>query len=210
MTKGLYIVIEGQDGTGKSTQAELLAKYLREQGREVVSVSEGAKTDSGLAATDDINRITHIRDYALEPATNLLLFTAAWVELWNKQIAPALAAGKVVVQARNWWSALAFQHFGQGVPRQEIENLTRRFLPERYVSPDKAIILTLDDTERVRRMSLRDEDIARDTFDSKKASFFSKVNHGYGQIARDFNVPIVDANGTIDEISQKIIKSILP
>ena len=77
----MYIVIEGQDGTGKSTQAELLKKHYEAQGKEVVMLEE---PDGDLPQAHDLHDMILTRGYDLEPLTNVLLFTAARVELWKK------------------------------------------------------------------------------------------------------------------------------
>lgn len=202
--RGLYVVVEGQDGTGKSTQVAKLADYFCALDRETVVINEGAEVDSGLPSTDAIGKIIHAKKFALDGATNLLLFTTARIELWQKRIVPALERDAVVLASRNYFSTLAYQHFGEGVPRELIENLTRQFLPERYLSPDKSVILVLDDAERARRMRVRSQAVAADTFDSREADFFDKVNRGYEKIARDLALPIIDAGGSVDEVFAKI------
>ena len=117
----MYIVIEGQDGTGKSTQAELLKKHFEEQGKEVVMLEE---PDGDLPQAHDLHDMILTRGYNLEPLTNVLLFTAARVELWKKIAEPVLKNGGVVISARNYWSTLAYQGYGEGVSRSKIIRIT--------------------------------------------------------------------------------------
>lgn len=205
---GLYIVIEGQDGTGKTTQVNRLAEHFRALGREVVVINEGAETDSGLASTDAINKIIHAKKFALTPETNVALFTAQRLELWRKIIAPALAKNRVVLASRSWWTTLAYQCFGEGVPRQIVEDLTRELLPPRYITPDAAVILTIDDATRIARTRQRSAAVAEDTFDARTNDFFARANAGYTTIARELHLPIIDASGTIEEATQKIMEYI--
>ena len=93
----MYIVIEGQDATGKSTQVEMLANYLREQGKEVVTMHE---PDGDLESAHELRRIIKDKTYNLEPMTHVLLFTAARQELWRKLAEPVLKRGGFVVSAR--------------------------------------------------------------------------------------------------------------
>ena len=83
----MYIVIEGQDGTGKSTQVRLLQDYFESQGKEVAIMDE---PDGDLPQAHDIHDLILVKgkEYQLEPITNLLLCTAARVELWRKTAEP--------------------------------------------------------------------------------------------------------------------------
>ena len=108
----MYIVIEGQDGTGKSTQAKLLVEHLKKQGKETLLMEE---PDGDLPQAHDLHDLILVRgkDYHLEGITNVLLFTAARVELWKKLAEPILKRDGYVVSARNWWSTLAYQAYGE-------------------------------------------------------------------------------------------------
>jgi len=188
-------------------QIKKLREYFAQQNpaREIIEINEGAETDSGLPSTDAIGQILHRGDFHLDPVTNLLLFTAQRKELWDKKIAPILALDGIVLASRNWWSTLAYQGYAQGVSRKLIENMTREFLPARYIRPDKSVILTIDDETRVLRTTSRSADVANDTFDSRENDFFAKANAGYFQIAKEFGVEVVDAGGTIDGVFAGIL-----
>lgn len=202
----MYIVIEGQDGTGKSTQARLLQEYFEKQGKEAIVMDE---PDGDLPQAHDIHDLILIKgkEYQLEPATNLLLFTAARVELWRKIAEPVLRHGGVVISARNWWSTLAYQGYGEGVSRSKIIRLTKDILPEKYHHPDKGCILTVSDAVRLARQNGRGK--AKETFEAKADDFQQKVNHAYPKIAHEFNIPIIDASGTIEEVFAKIKKTLV-
>lgn len=201
----MYIVIEGQDGTGKSTQARLLKEYFEKQGKEVIVMDE---PDGDLPQAHDIHDLILIKgkEYQLEPVTNLLLFTAARVELWRKSAEPVLRRGGVVISARNWWSTLAYQGYGEGVSRSKIIRLTKDILPEKYYHPDRGCILTVLDTVRLARQDGRGK--AKETFEAKADDFQQKVNHAYPKIAHEFNIPIIDASGTIEEVFGEIKKTL--
>lgn len=198
----MYIVIEGQDGTGKSTQARLLKEYFEKQGKTVVVMDE---PDGDLPQAHDIHDLIVIRgkDYNMEPMTNVLLFTAARYELWKKIAEPVLKNGGVVISARNWWSTLAYQGYGEGVSKNKITRLTYESLPDRYVKPDKGFVLTVPDEIRLARQDSRGK--KKETFESKPDEFQQKVNNAYVKIAKDFNVEIIDASGNIEEVF-KLIK----
>lgn len=201
----MYIVIEGQDGTGKSTQARLLKEHFKKQGKTVVVMDE---PDGDLPQAHDLHDLILVKgkDYNMEPMTNVLLFTAARSELWRKIAEPTLKAGGVVISARNWWSTLAYQGYGEGVSKAKIIKITHESLPEKYVKPDKGIILTVSDKVRLERQDTRGK--AQETFESKPDEFQQKVNHAYLKIAKDFNVETIDASGTIEEVFDLILRKL--
>ena len=197
----MYIVIEGQDGTGKSTQVGLLRDYFEGQGLKVATMDE---PDGDLPQAHELHDMILTRGYGLEALTNVLLFTAARVELWRKMAEPVLREGGVVISARNWWSTLAYQGYGEGVSRAKIIRLTKEMLPARYVKPDVGVILTVADEVRAARQVERGK--AVETFEAKPSEFQQKVNRAYVSIAREFGVPVVDAAGTIEEVFDEIRK----
>lgn len=199
----MYIVIEGQDGTGKSTQARLLKEYYERQGKEVVVMDE---PDGDLPQAHDLHDMILSRGYDLEPITNVLLFTSARVELWKKIAEPVLRRGGVVVSARNYWSTLAYQGYGEGVSRSKIIRLTKDILPEKYFKPDFGFILTVSDKVRLDRQKGRGK--ATETFESKPNEFQQKVNAAYPKIAKDFDLRLIDASGTIEEVFDLILKQL--
>lgn len=200
----MYIVIEGQDGTGKSTQAKMLLDFYKKQGREAIMLEE---PDGDLPQAHDLHDMILARGYDLEPLTNVLLFTAARVELWRKLAEPVLKRGGVVISARNYWSTLAYQGYGEGVSRNKIIKITKDLLPEKYFKPDFGFILTVPDAVRLERQGVRGKE--KETFEIKPDDFQQKVNAAYPKIAKEFNLHLIDASGSIEEIFtaiQDIIK----
>lgn len=199
----MYIVIEGQDGTGKSTQARLLREYFESQGKQVLVMDE---PDGDLPQAHDLHDLILVRgkDYSLEGATNVLLFTAARLELWKKLAEPLLAKQGIVISARNYWSTLAYQGYGEGISKKKIITITKNFLPSLYFSPDKSVILTVPDEVRLARQKARGKSL--ETFEIKETDFQNRVNHAYPKIASDFNIPIINAVESPQKIHEKLIK----
>ena len=197
----MYIVIEGQDATGKSTQVELLADYYRNQGKEVITMHE---PDGKLASTHELRRLIKDKDFNLEPMSRVLLFSAARQELWRKLAEPVLKRNGYVISARNWWSTLAYQGYGQGISRTKIIRITKDTLPDKYVKPDKAIILVLPESVRQERQGQRSYDSNKDTFEAKLEEFQHRVDNAYRKIAKEYNIPLLDTSGNIDETQQQI------
>ena len=193
----MYYLIEGQDSTGKSTQAKMLARYLRKMGREVEIVEEpGGK----LPSAQIIRRLLKNKKYELNPYSNVFLFMTARIELWNKRIQPVLDRGGDVISTRNWWSTLAYQHFGQGIDKDFIQQIVEKSMPKEYVFPEKSVIFVLDEEERMRRQKERDYASNQDAFESQPSEFQSRVNEGYLKIAEMFDVPVYDASPSVEQI----------
>ena len=204
---GKYIVIEGTDGTGKSTQVQTLLGTLAAKGIEAVEIHEPEA--KAVEISSHIRKIIKNADLERSPETNLLLFTAARREIWHQLAAPALTAGKYVLSARNYYSTLAYQGYGEGLPLETISQLTERFTDSKYMTPDFACILTMDDeSKRLERIHQRGELENPDTFESRGDQFQTKVNYGYLQIAERYNLPIIDASQSIEMVHTQIIRQL--
>lgn len=199
----MYYLIEGQDSTGKSTQAELLAKYLRGKGREVEIVEEPG---GNLEAAQLIRQILKNKEHHLDPYTQVLLFTASRRELWTKRIKPLLDKGGDVISTRNWWSTLAYQGFAEGIDLKLIREIIEMVMPPEYVVPEKSVIFTLEEDERIKRQKGRNYESSKDSFESQPQDYQDRVNNGYIEIAKMFDVPTYDASPSVDQIQQDLRK----
>lgn len=201
MEQGEYIVIEGNDGTGKSTQVKQLAEYLESvHGIESFIAEEPA----GTPIADEIRSLIKNGDLERTPETNLLLFTAARREIWQRA-SRELQLGRWVLSARNYVSTLAYQGAGEGVDETLITDITRQFVDDNYMSPDHTIILTLGDSStRTARIDNRGALEKPDTFESKPSDFQDRVNSAYIEIATKNNYPLIDASQSVDDIQQEI------
>jgi dTMP kinase len=205
---GRYIVIEGNDGTGKSTQVELLAELLREQGSEVQVVEEPGSDDEDKSTpvANELRAAIKNGELQRSPEINLLLFSAARRELWQQKIAPALGRGAVVLSARNYFSTLAYQGRGEGLDETEIVRVTRLFTDERYMAPDLMAVLVADDAARQVRIAQRGALENPDTFESRGGDFQDTVNQAYVELGKKYDLPIIDASRSIEEIQRDIRK----
>ena len=142
--QGLFIVLEGIDGTGKSTQGGLLAEWFRAQGREVVASREPTDGPWGreIRATAATGR--------LSPQDELDLFLKDRRQHVEELIAPALAAGKVVILDRYYFSTMAYQGM-RGFDPAEIRRQNEEFAPK----PDLLFILDLDVVTALSRIGAR-------------------------------------------------------
>ena len=207
---GKYIVIEGNDGTGKSTQVAKLANYFRERGRPVCVVEEPGSDDpeKSTPIADELRTVMKNGDLARSAAVNVALFSAARRELWREKIRPALERGEIVLSARNYISTLVYQGRGEGYDEAEILRLTKLFTDERYLRPDIMIILSLSHDRREERIAMRGELKNPDTFESRGQDFQEKVDDGYLEIAKDYDIPVVLADGNVEEVHDMLIDEI--
>jgi dTMP kinase len=200
MSYGKYIVIEGHDGTGKSTQVGLICDLLQQEGIESIEFHE----PQGTPIADEIRTIIKNGALPRDGYTNLLLFTAARHEIW-KNAQKALKEGTWVIAARNYFSTLAYQGYAEGIDLEVIQNITRQFTDETYMRPDLAVILTLDDeNERERRIQQRGPLATPDTFESRNEAFQRAIKQGYVAIASERSLPIISASQTPEKIRDDI------
>jgi dTMP kinase len=198
---GKYIVIEGHDGTGKSTQVGRVRDRLAE--REIDSVE--FHEPGGTAIADAIRLVIKNGDLERDETTNLLLFSACRHDIWTREALPALKMGKWVVTARNFYSTEAYQGYGEGLGLDLIRSLTRIATGDQYMNPDLAIILDLDDEEiRKQRIADRGELDNPDTFESKGADFQQAVKNAYIDIAKRYGVQLISAAQSKDAVEEQI------
>ena len=202
----MYIVIEGQDGTGKDTQAKLLVEYLRSKGQEVVSYAE-----SGTASADpfvaEIAKLNYGSKQDIDHRTRVLLYLVNRYEQWRKLAEPVLRRGGTVVTTRNWFSTLIYEGYGGGVSRQLITKLHKAVMPERYFSPDKIVIMTLSEEEQAKRLNEQTDkkwDRKTEVWKSQGNEFQQKINPAYLRVAKEYQVPIMDVRGSIEEVQQRL------
>lgn len=213
---GEYIVIEGNDGTGKSTQVRELASYLTNNGYQAVIIEEPGSEDADKTTpvANYLRSVIKNDNIKRDPEINLALFSAARRELWQQKIEPALAKGAFVLAARSYLSTIAYQGAGEGLSRDHIVETTRLFTDERYMNPDKVVVLLLDDeTERTARIAKRGQLKNPDTFESRDGAFQSAVNQAYREIANEGDLATIDCieKGhfkSVEEIQQEV-RSIL-
>jgi len=176
-----FFCLEGLDGSGKSTQLDLLAEALRAGGLDVVTVRE----PGGTSLSDGVRALLLDKDHAVSPEAELLLFSAARAQLVAEVIAPALAEGKVVLADRFGWSTLAYQGYARGIDRARIATLLQIACGETW----PGITFLLDLPVEIARARLHARSgasaSAPDRMEKEKDAFFEKVRSGYLDIARE-------------------------
>ena len=165
---GTFVVFEGGDGSGKSTQARILAVRLSSEGYQVVLTHE----PGGTALGEAIRRWLKTRT-GLDPLAELLLFTAARAQLVEKVIAPALDSQQIVVCDRFTASAVAYQGYGRGLDLGLINRLNE--VATRGHRPDLTAFLDMP----VEAGLARKKGSSKDTFESEAVEFHCRVRDGY-------------------------------
>jgi dTMP kinase len=190
---GLFITFEGPDGSGKSTQVEMLARALA--GRSPLVVREPGGTELGERIRD---LLLH-RPEGMSPIAEMYLFMAARAELLEELIKPALAAGRVVIDDRYHDSTVAYQGGGRGV---EVS------WPIHFPKPDLTILLALPPSDGIDRLERSGKLL--DRLDAESPDFHRRAAAKYDQIAEaePDRFLRLDATGEPDRIHQQVMRRV--
>jgi dTMP kinase len=191
-SKGKFIVLEGGDGSGKSTQAALLAQTLRASGRAVVETREPGGTAIGRAI-----RALVLEGGTVDPVAEMLLMAADRAQHVAEVIAPAIARGAWVVCDRFLPSSLVYQGIVRDLGVDAVERVNSAACAD--LRPDLVIVLDVDDAVAERRRSTID-----DRFEREGDSFHEQVRAAYRKLARDRGWQIVDANEGLDDVAAQV------
>ena len=198
----MHIVIEGQDATGKDTEAKILADYLRSKGKNVVLYSE-----SGTGSTDPFNQkiaeLNFQTNQSIDHRTRVLLYLINRYDQWRRIAEPVLKLGGTVITTRNWLSTLIYEGYGAGVSKSLIIRLHKEVMPEYYFHPDKIVIFTLDDKERAKRLNIQSRKDG-EIWKSQNDDFQHRINQAYLKVANDYNIPTLDASGDENQVFEKL------
>jgi len=194
---GKFIVLDGPDGCGKTTQCALLAQWLKENGVEVASLRDPGDTAIGEKIRQILLNPEHI---AMSTATEVLLYMAARVQLWQEKIAPALAQKKCVVLDRWLSSTCAYQGHAGGFGFNQVIKLAADSLGKPW--PDLTIILDVDPKVGLSRLNRE-----FDRIEQKGDGYHQKVREGFLQLAKEHkDFVVVDGTGDIETVHKKIIE----
>jgi dTMP kinase len=191
--RGRFIVLEGGEGSGKSTHAARLAARAREAGADVVTTFEPGATERGAAL-----RALLLDDAApIDPRAELLLMAADRAQHVAQVVRPALAAGKVVVCDRFAPSTLAYQGVGRGLGVEEVRTVSD-FATAGLV-PDVVIVLDVDDVVATQRRP-----VAADRMERAGAEFHARVRGAYRELAAAEGWVVLDGSGAVDVVADAV------
>lgn len=190
----MFISLEGIDGSGKTTQAKLLAAELG--GGTVL-----AREPGGTEASEAIRTLVVDPDVPLGPMAELLLFCAARAQLIAEVIAPALEQSRVVVCDRFTDSSVAYQGAARGLGVELVEELCEQATGG--VMPDLTLLLEIDPQEA--RLGGRS---GRERFEEEGLSFARAVAAGYAQIAARHpqRIRVIEAKGSVSEVHARVME----
>ena len=193
MPAGLFIVIEGIDGTGKSTQVKRLGEWFESQGREVVLSREPTAGPWGKLARDSgsTGRVS--------PEEELQYFLNDRRQHVDELIAPSLAAGKVVILDRYYFSTMAYQGT-RGFDPVEIRRKNEAFAPV----PDLLLILDLDVDSALGRIGARG-DIANEF---EKRENLEKCRDIFLSLRGEPFVHVIPSTGTLDDVTAQVLETV--
>ncbi len=196
--RGMFLTFEGIDGSGKSTQARLLAEYLRREGREVVLTrepggSDGAEEIRSLVLQGDPDR------WSAE--TEILLFTAARRDHLERTIEPALAAGKVVICDRFADSTRMYQGLSRGDLRGLVDQLHKLMIGR---EPDLTVLIDMDPEIGLSRAKGRQG--AEERFEDFGLDLQQQMRAGFLALAQEFpdRFRVIDGNRDMDSVARDV------
>ena len=203
----LFVSIEGFDGVGKTTQANLLNEYLKNEGIKSILVRE----PGGTSVAEKIREIL-IADSELSPITELLLFESARSDLVNKLIREKLKNDFIVITDRYLDSTLAYQGYGRNIDKSIINELNKFSTDNLY--PDITFLLDLKVEEANKRTKKRKDTSNKDQilkFENEENIFHQKIRDGFLKIAKNNKdrINIIDASLDQKEILKLIIEKVL-
>lgn len=196
--RGVFVVLEGGDGCGKSTQVKRLVSRLLDLGREVVATREPGATETGAAI-----RLLVLGGDHLDPRAEALLIAADRAEHVAEVIRPALDRGAVVVSDRYIPSSLAYQGVARGLGVEEIARLSE--WATGGLAPDLVVVLDVPAADAERRRAA-----PQDRMEREPAEFRARVNQAYRDLADRFGWALVDGTAPIEDVADEVWKLVRP
>lgn len=200
--EGIFITMEGPDGSGKSTQIELLKKYLEMKGYDIVI----AREPGGTIISEEIRKIILNKEFQeMSYKTELLLYASARAQLVEELIRPALEQGKAVICDRFVDSSAVYQGIGRNLGIDTVYKVNAFALGD--VTPKLTILMDLDAEEGIKRKKNQAE---LDRMEMENLSFHKRVVEGYRELAKldPKRIVSIDATLAIKEIHNIIVKEV--
>ena len=213
MSKGLFISFEGTEGSGKSTQVELLARRLRALGHRVRTLREPGGTPIG----EEIRHtLKHSRaNEAMTAQTELLLMNASRAQLVREIIRPALEAGEIIVCDRFYDSTTAYQGYGRQLDLEKVKSVIDFAVDE--TKPNLTLFLHVPAEVSAERLRSRQAILpfVRDRIEEADRKFFERVEQGFTAIAaaEPARFRVLDASNSIENVSGRVwdlVRPVLP
>lgn len=199
MCNGQFVVLDGPDGCGKSTQVKRLTEWLTARAAQVVSYRDPGTTVIGEQIRTILLNPAHT---AMADNTEVLLYMAARAQLWHEHINPDLAAGRCVVMDRWLSSTCAYQGCAGGFGVDKVLRIAADALER--VWPDATIILDIDTAAVKQRMNRQ-----LDRMEQKGDDYHRRVREGYLSLrGKCPNLAVVDAARSVEEVHAAVLSQL--
>jgi dTMP kinase len=196
----MFIVIEGIEGSGKSTLVDALARALRTERRDVVTTRE----PGGTPVSDAIRELFLSRSIEMSPLTEVLLVNAARAEHVSALIRPALASGIIVICDRFVDSTLAYQGYGRGLSVHELRTLCD--VATGGLEPD--LVFVLDLPVSAARGRLRARAAPTDRIETEGDAFHERVRQGFLELAHSPRHRVLDATLPTERLAESALQEL--
>ena len=199
MKRGMFIVFEGPDRSGKSTQARLLKEWLESRRFSVVLTRE----PGGTKVSEQVRKILLDPKNRIERLTELFLYESSRAQHTLEIILPALEAGSVVISDRFTMSTAAYQGYGRGLPIKTVNTLNR--IATCGLKPDLIFIFDIPDRIFAERERLAQKLKGPDRIERESAAFRKRVNRAYKIMSKKSGVDRVNGALPVADIRKEII-----
>ncbi len=200
--KGLFISFEGADGSGKTTQMQMLAQFLEKKNVTLVCTRE----PGGSPVAEKIRSILLDRENAgMDAITETFLYAAARAEHVNKVIRPALSCGKVVLCDRFIHSSYAYQGFGRELGVGLVRRINAQALSN--CMPDITVFINIDPENAFKRMNKFKQ---HDRLETESLSFHKRVYDGFTEMSKWDKVITIDAKGDKYQTHKLVKQQLIP
>lgn len=201
---GLFITLEGLEGSGKTTQQKYIVDELRDKGFDVLLTREPGATRLGK----------RIRELLLDPEwsemtprAEILLFAADRAQHVEEVVKPALEDGKIVISDRYFDSNLAYQGYGRGLDIEIVKKINLWAVD--YLKPDLTLFLDLPVEVGLARARAQTVDKLGDRLEREELKFYQQIRDGYLKLAEESErFRVIDANRSIKEVKADILQAI--
>ncbi|MCD3350744.1 dTMP kinase [Clostridium botulinum D/C] len=200
MNKGVFITLEGPDGSGKTTIVKMIEKYLKENNVDYISTRE----PGGINISEQIREIIlDTKNTEMDARTEALLYVASRRQHLAERVIPALKLGKIVICDRFIDSSLAYQGYARGIGIDEVMSINE-FAIDGYM-PNLTLYLDIEPEIGLKRISQNDKrEVNR--LDLEKLDFHKKVREGYFKVLEKYpnRINKINANQPIDKVFEDV------
>lgn len=196
--KGIFITLEGPDGSGKSTITKLLSEYLKEKGHDVLTTRE----PGGTKISEDIRKIIlDSRNTSMSDTTEALLYAASRAQHVSQKISPAINEGKIIICDRFVLSSLVYQGIGRGLGVDKVKAINDFAI--QGVEPDLILFFDISPEIALKRKTRKNRG---DRLEREKIDFHNKVYEGYLSLIELYEgkIKVIDATKTKEKTFEQV------